>query len=53
VESDQFEVSLIGRNLSNVVTFTGASQIPVSSGGTAAATIDPPREISAQVVYRF
>ncbi|HEY0749425.1 MAG TPA: TonB-dependent receptor, partial [Steroidobacteraceae bacterium] len=55
LRSNHLDLALIGRNLSNVYTFAGASQInPAAAGGTAdAATIDPPRELILQLRYHF
>ena len=51
--STRLDFSLVGLNLSNTVTYIGANSTNSSSGGTLAATIDPPREYMAQFRYHF
>jgi iron complex outermembrane recepter protein len=50
---DKWVVALIGKNLTDIRTAANAYSWPLSSPPQALAFLDPPREISIEVKYKF
>lgn len=52
-EDERWQLSLIGRNLTNELYFNFAQDAPANSLGTYAVQIERPREIAVQAKIRF
>jgi iron complex outermembrane receptor protein len=52
-ENGAWELALVGRNLTNEVTFSQAINTPLLNGNSHVVMINPPRTVNLEAVVRF